>query len=71
MRQAPYPDDPDTLRGPGGLTLREVHALVRKSVEQDEAARPSNTPPTGGLFARLLARIGRCWRPRYSPKRGK
>jgi len=33
-------DDPDRLKGPGGLTLRQVHEQVRKSVERDnEQAR--------------------------------
>ncbi|MFN0303354.1 MAG: hypothetical protein ACKVQU_23695 [Burkholderiales bacterium] len=62
MRHPPSPDDPDTLRGPGGLTLREVHALVRKSVERDEAARPTSTPSRRGMFAGLFALIGRGWR---------
>jgi hypothetical protein len=31
-------DDPDKLKGPGGLTLRQIHEQVRKSVERDGAA---------------------------------
>ena len=31
-------DDPDKLKGPGGLTLRQVHEQVRKSVERDREA---------------------------------
>jgi hypothetical protein len=27
--------DPDELKGPGGLTLRQIHEQVRKSVERD------------------------------------
>jgi hypothetical protein len=30
-------DDPDKLKGPGGLTLRQIHEQVRKSVERDNA----------------------------------
>jgi len=32
-------DDPDELKGPGGLTLRQVHEQVRKSVERDREAQ--------------------------------
>ena len=32
-------NDPDKLRGPGGLTLRQVHEQVRKSVERDREAQ--------------------------------
>ena len=32
-------DDPDKLKGPGGLTLRQVHEQVRKSVERDREAQ--------------------------------
>ena len=36
-------DDPDKLKGPGGLTLRQIHDQVRKSVERDrEAAKTRN-----------------------------
>jgi hypothetical protein len=36
-------DDPDKLKGPGGLTMRQVHEQVRKSVERDrEAAKTRN-----------------------------
>ncbi|MFM0076106.1 hypothetical protein PQQ86_33645 [Paraburkholderia sediminicola] len=27
--------DPDKLKGPGGLTLRQIHDQVQKSVERD------------------------------------
>jgi hypothetical protein len=36
-------DDPDTLKGPGGLTLREVHEQVRKSVERDLEAQKTRS----------------------------
>jgi hypothetical protein len=32
-------NDPDRLKGPGGLTMRQVHAQVRKSVERDHDAQ--------------------------------
>jgi hypothetical protein len=39
--------DPDKLKGPGGLTLRQIHEQVQKSVERDreaQAARNSVAP---------------------------
>ncbi len=40
--EKPDPDKPgkpeaDTLRGPGGLTLREIHAQVKLSTARDQA----------------------------------
>jgi hypothetical protein len=32
-------DDPDKLKGPGGLTLRQIHEQVKKSVERDREAQ--------------------------------
>jgi len=32
-------NDPDKLKGPGGLTLRQIHEQVRKSVAQDREAQ--------------------------------
>jgi hypothetical protein len=40
--------DPDELKGPGGLTLRQAHEKVQKSVERDreaQATRNSLAPP--------------------------
>ena len=37
-------DDPDKLKGPGGLTLRQVHEQVRKSVERDREAQKMRNP---------------------------
>jgi len=31
--------DPDKLKGPGGLTLRQIHEQVQKSVERDGKER--------------------------------
>ncbi len=37
------PDDPDKLKGPGGLTLRQIHEQVKKSVTLDkQAAKTQN-----------------------------
>jgi hypothetical protein len=38
-------DDPDKLKGPGGLSLRQVHDQVRKSVERDRRALKDRTAP--------------------------
>ena len=32
-------NDPDKLKGPGGLSLRQVHEQVRKSVARDAQAQ--------------------------------
>ena len=32
-------DDPDKLKGPGGLTLRQIHEQVQKSVARDREAQ--------------------------------
>ena len=40
--------DPDKLKGPGGLTLRQIHEQVQKSVERDrneQATRSAAAPP--------------------------
>ncbi|MFT4438787.1 hypothetical protein [Caballeronia sp. 15715] len=42
--------DPDKLKGPGGLTLREIHEQVQKSLERDrkeQATRNAVAPPKG------------------------
>ena len=31
--------DPDKLKGPGGLTLRQIHEQVQKSVEREREAQ--------------------------------
>ena len=43
----PDPDpDPDKLKGPGGMSLRQIHAQVQKSVERDREARASHDAQT-------------------------
>ena len=32
-------NDPDKLKGPGGLTLRQIHQQVQKSAARDEEAQ--------------------------------
>jgi hypothetical protein len=34
--------DPEQLKGPGGMTLREIHEQVRKSVERDREAQAAH-----------------------------
>lgn len=35
-------NDPDKLKGPGGLTLRQIHEQVQRSVARDREARRMN-----------------------------
>ena len=37
-------DDPDKIKGPGGLTIRQIHEQVKKSVERDRAAQKTLNP---------------------------
>jgi hypothetical protein len=37
-------NDPDKLKGPGGLTLRQVHEQVRKSAARDREAQKARNP---------------------------
>jgi hypothetical protein len=42
--------DPDKLEGPGGLTLRQIHEQVQKSLERDrkeQTTRNAVAPPKG------------------------
>lgn len=36
--------DPDKLKGPGGMTLKQIHEQVQKSVERDREAHHSFVP---------------------------
>lgn len=38
------PESPDQLKGPGGLTMREIHEQVKKSAERDRAAQKVHNP---------------------------
>lgn len=36
--------DPDKIKGPGGLTIRQVHAQIKQSISRDQqAAKMTNT----------------------------
>ena len=37
-------NDPDKLKGPGGLTLRQVHEQVQKSLARDREAHKMKNP---------------------------
>jgi len=41
--------DPDKLKGPGGLTLRQIHEQVKASTTREDAGRtrPDSTPEVG------------------------
>ncbi len=36
--------DPDKLKGPGGMTMRELHELVKRSAERDQQFGKSHNP---------------------------
>jgi hypothetical protein len=57
--------DPDKLKGPGGLTLRQVHEQVRKSVERDREAQKMRNP-----LAQKASRWQRFVRYVWDRKRG-
>ena len=50
-------DDPDKLKGPGGLTMRQIHDQVRKSAERDREGRKPRSP-----LAQPETRWQRCMR---------
>jgi len=58
-------DDPDKLKGPGGLTLRQIHEQVRKSVERDREAQKMKNP-----LAQKASRWQRFVRYVWDRKRG-
>jgi hypothetical protein len=37
-------DDPDKLKGPGGMALRQIHEQVKKSAERDRRAQVTQSP---------------------------
>jgi hypothetical protein len=37
--------DPDKLKGPGGMTLREIHEQVKKSAQRDREAQTAHHSP--------------------------
>jgi hypothetical protein len=43
MKNDTDPDpDPDELKGPGGMSLRQIHEQVQKSIERDRAAQAAH-----------------------------
>ena len=38
-------DDPDKLKGPGGMTLRQIHEQVKRSAERDRQAQVTQNKP--------------------------
>ncbi|KND57413.1 hypothetical protein BSCH_00427c [Candidatus Paraburkholderia schumanniana] len=48
-------DDPDKLKGPGGMTLRQIHEQVQKSVQRDrEAQAAHNSAAPKGRWQRWV-----------------
>ncbi len=49
-------DDPDKLKGPGGLTLRQIHEQVQKSAARDREAQKMRDQPARkpGLWQRFV-----------------
>jgi hypothetical protein len=37
--------DPDKLKGPGGMSLRQIHEQVQKSVQRDREAQTAHNSP--------------------------
>jgi hypothetical protein len=50
-------DDPDKLKGPGGLSLRQVHEQVRKSVARDSEAQRMRAAPPLTRWQRLVRHV--------------
>jgi hypothetical protein len=47
--------DPDNVKGPGGMTLRQIHEQVQKSVQRDrEAQAAHNKPAPKGRWQRWV-----------------
>jgi hypothetical protein len=47
--------DPDKLKGPGGLTMRQIHEQVKLSKVRDQLDRASNrSPQSMGRWQRFV-----------------
>jgi hypothetical protein len=46
--------DPDKLKGPGGMTLRQIHEQVQKSVQRDRVAQAEHDSPPKGRWQRWV-----------------
>jgi hypothetical protein len=42
------PSDPDKLKGPGGMTFRQIHEQVQKSVQRDRDTQAAHNAPAPG-----------------------
>jgi hypothetical protein len=38
------PESPDQMKGPGGLTMRQIHEQVKKSAERDRQMQKVHNP---------------------------
>lgn len=56
LKNPPDERDPDKLTGPGGLTMREIHAATLQSLARDRAATPPPRPWWRRVWQRLLGR---------------
>lgn len=58
LKNPPDEHDPDKLKGPAGLTMREIHAATRQSLARDRAAvaPPPPQPWWRRVWQRLLGR---------------
>ena len=50
--------DPDKLKGPGGLTLRQIHEQVKQSAERDRQARSAEQAGAAAADNRSCATSG-------------
>ena len=39
--------DPDKIKGPGGLTMRQIHAQIKQSIVRDQQAAKRDNAPAG------------------------
>jgi hypothetical protein len=58
-------NDPDKLKGPGGLTLRRIHEQVRRAAQRDRESQR-----TGNRLAHKPSRWQRFVRYVWDKKRG-
>jgi hypothetical protein len=50
--------DPDKLKGPGGLTLRQIHEQVKASTTREDAGRTrANSSPAAVWWRRFMRSI--------------
>ena len=54
-------EDPDRLKAPGGLTLRQMHELVKKSAERDREAQLKTRNALAGKLSRWQRFVRYVW----------